>query len=308
MAIDSFTFGMITYNQEQYVLDHLDSIRYQILKYGAGIDFDLVVGDDCSTDETITVIRNWICIYKDLFRKVTVIKNECNVGITNNYKNVLTRIETNKFKVLAGDDYYYTNNIFDLFDRPENMYVSPLIGQKKDKLDFANLDYFLDLFHRRNRVDIKQYILQRLKEFVFLPAPSFSFTMEVVDKGFYQSIDRYKWIEDIPMLTYLLKKQNLNIFISNKPYIVYRYSVGVSTNTNHPRRHEFEREMYDCLSLYCPYRNDRVKKYTYSIYMIWLKYVVFNTNYEIRELKNRKLLDLNTIKNDVFISKQFRDI
>ena len=45
---------LITYNNEQYIEDTLQSILKQIVDFG----YEIVVGDDCSTDRTLEIINN----------------------------------------------------------------------------------------------------------------------------------------------------------------------------------------------------------------------------------------------------------
>ena len=51
-----FTFGVFTYNQEQFIFENLESIKYQIEKYGGGTSFSLVMSDDCSQDNTVVYL------------------------------------------------------------------------------------------------------------------------------------------------------------------------------------------------------------------------------------------------------------
>ncbi len=45
-----FTFVVTCYNQAQVVLQALESVKYQIKKFGQGQAFQLIVTDDGSTD------------------------------------------------------------------------------------------------------------------------------------------------------------------------------------------------------------------------------------------------------------------
>ncbi len=46
----SFSFLVLVYNQESYVIDHLESIKYLVLRYAKNIDVDILINDDCSID------------------------------------------------------------------------------------------------------------------------------------------------------------------------------------------------------------------------------------------------------------------
>ena len=101
-----FTFIVITYNQEQYVVEHLNSIKNLIELYGKDMSIDLVHADDKSRDGTVEVVRKWLDQNRDLFRNVTVIEREKNVGTIRNIKSAIEATKTEQFKFLAGDDKY----------------------------------------------------------------------------------------------------------------------------------------------------------------------------------------------------------
>ena len=55
-----FTFVVTCYNQADVVPDMLESIRYQIERYGQGQTFQLIVTDDGSKDNSCQVINGWL--------------------------------------------------------------------------------------------------------------------------------------------------------------------------------------------------------------------------------------------------------
>ena len=59
--------AMATYNGHKYIVEQLDSIRNQSLK----VD-EVVICDDQSSDDTVSIIRNYIEKYKLDNWKVTV--------------------------------------------------------------------------------------------------------------------------------------------------------------------------------------------------------------------------------------------
>ena len=53
---------VITYNSSRYVLHTLESVHRQSFN-----DIELIVSDDCSTDNTFDLCREWLANYSDRF-------------------------------------------------------------------------------------------------------------------------------------------------------------------------------------------------------------------------------------------------
>ena len=90
---------LITYNQEQYISQAIDSVLAQV---GCGEEIRIYVGDDCSTDQT-----GDIC--KEYGNKIVYIRQVKNLGLVGNTLDILSRIiddGCDYVAMLDGDDYW----------------------------------------------------------------------------------------------------------------------------------------------------------------------------------------------------------
>lgn len=94
---------LITYNNEQHIEETLKSI----LKQKVDFDFEIVVGDDCSTDNTFQIINTYQERFPHLFN---VNKNDTQLGILRNFKNTLDRCQGKFVFDIAGDDLLKTED------------------------------------------------------------------------------------------------------------------------------------------------------------------------------------------------------
>ena len=99
-----FSFVSTIFNQEKYIIPHLESIKYQIVTYGKEYEFELVLCDDCSTDKTLDYANQWIDNNRHLFKFVKILTSEVSEGIVRNYIKGLTSFEGDFFHSLGGDD------------------------------------------------------------------------------------------------------------------------------------------------------------------------------------------------------------
>lgn len=89
----------ITYNQEKYIAEALDGFLIQKVDF----NYEIIIGDDCSTDGTRNIIEDYCERYPG---KIQLLKKDANEGAV---KNILRTLKTAKGKYIAmcdGDDYW----------------------------------------------------------------------------------------------------------------------------------------------------------------------------------------------------------
>lgn len=92
------TVCVVTYNQDKYVRQCLASIVEQETSF----DFEVIVSDDCSTDETRTIIRQFAERYPAVVRPIF---HEKNIGAYKNYVFVHNQASGDYVAHMDGDDY-----------------------------------------------------------------------------------------------------------------------------------------------------------------------------------------------------------
>lgn len=239
-----FTFCSFTYNQQDLIIQQLESIKYQIERYGQNVECSYLLCDDHSSDKTVHTVESWLNSNKELFSDINIVVQGKNGGIVNNFTSALRNIKTEYFKILAGDDFYFKNNIFDIY-RNGNMIISPLIHYDTN-CSVLSGDY---IFIRRlimsgnSNEKIKQFAIRQYKYGpAGLWAPGVFITRDLVDQGLFDALSPYKWIEDVPEFNYLIRQEKTKIDIINKPVVVYRTDSGVSHKENIPKSSRFEKD------------------------------------------------------------------
>jgi glycosyltransferase involved in cell wall biosynthesis len=89
---------VVTYNQEKYIRKCLQSIVDQETDF----DFEVIVGEDCSTDGTRTIVKEFAKKYPTL---VNLIMHNKNVGGFENYRAIHRAASGKYIAHMDGDDY-----------------------------------------------------------------------------------------------------------------------------------------------------------------------------------------------------------
>src|SRR5438132_598175 len=92
------TVILLTYNHEHTVARALDSVLEQETTY----PYRIWICEDCSTDATLEVCRNYAEKHSD---KIDLISQQTNTG-GRHFQVALERISTPYLTVLEGDDYW----------------------------------------------------------------------------------------------------------------------------------------------------------------------------------------------------------
>lgn len=89
------TIGMPVYNAERYIMEALQSLVGQTYS-----DFEIIICDNASTDETFNICHEFCKKHKN----ITVIKNEKNIGAAANFNLVASKAKSEYFKWASYDD------------------------------------------------------------------------------------------------------------------------------------------------------------------------------------------------------------
>lgn len=95
--------AVITYNQENTIHQTLDSI----LSQKGNFKLEVVVGEDCSTDSTWQICRDYEARNPNIVR---LLPNTHNLGIMGNFARTYCSCTGDFLCIIAGDDYYCDNH------------------------------------------------------------------------------------------------------------------------------------------------------------------------------------------------------
>ncbi|MEI7824518.1 MAG: glycosyltransferase [Chlorobiaceae bacterium] len=90
---------LITFNQDGFIRNAIEGVLNQKTKF----KFELVVGDDCSTDNNIRIIDEYAQAYPNI---ITFNKSESNVGLNENFLKTFRLCRGKYIAYLEGDDYW----------------------------------------------------------------------------------------------------------------------------------------------------------------------------------------------------------
>ena len=94
---------MPTYNVDKYIGEAIESV----LKQKTNFEYKIYIADDCSTDDTLKIVSEYIEKYPS---KIKVFKSEVNSGLLSNTNRVYDFLECEYVVNLDGDDYWIDEN------------------------------------------------------------------------------------------------------------------------------------------------------------------------------------------------------
>jgi len=92
---------ILTYNHEKFIDEAINSVINQITNF----DFEIIIGDDCSKDRTIDIVKT----YAKRVKNFKFITHSQNVGTTMNLCDCLEASNAEYFTYFGGDDYWINN-------------------------------------------------------------------------------------------------------------------------------------------------------------------------------------------------------
>lgn len=93
----------LVYNHEKFIRDALDGFLSQKTNF----KFEVLIGDDCSTDNTSSIVREYVEKYPELFK---YFRRSKNIGAQLNSYDLLKRVDAEYLALCEGDDYWTDEN------------------------------------------------------------------------------------------------------------------------------------------------------------------------------------------------------
>ena len=197
---------VITYNSGEYILDTLESIKTQTYK-----KIELIISDDCSSDNTIKVCKDWVQLNRDRFEDTKIITSNVNTGIPGNKNRSIISCKGEWIKSIAGDDILHEECVEkNLKFALKNNYNAIF---SKTQVFNENFDRSNFLFIRPGEIDRKFYstIIESDEQYKIMlnfnpiAAPTVFIKKNVlIDLGLFNL--KYRFVEDYPMYLKVVKQ------------------------------------------------------------------------------------------------------
>lgn len=223
--------AVITYNSSKYVLETLESAKAQTYP-----NIELIISDDCSTDNTIELCEQWISKNKDRFVRTKIVTADGNTGVSANCNRAEDACKGEWVKLIAGDDMLLPNCIADFVSyvktNPDSIFVFGRVqafGASKlenEKISQKGFDYKLFTYKTAEGQ------LDRLLNWgQCLPTPTVFYNkIKCYDLGINYD-ERIPFIEDRPRWIQALKK-NIKFNFVEKEVVKYRVFHNESLSTS----------------------------------------------------------------------------
>ncbi len=251
---------VLTYNSSATVIETLDSIKNQNYP-----NIELIITDDCSKDDTVGVVRDWLAKNEDSFVNSQLIIATTNTGVSGNLNRGIAKSHGMWVKPIAGDDLLLPECVSDNVDCSNK--------NKEVKVVFSRAHFFGDpaicskyknfgygLFGLKNR---EKYLFLLIRNCIIAPAT-------FISRQYLDSVGGYN--EDIPFIEdwpFWIKmfKDKCNVTFLNKETVKYR--MGTSLSLGNGGGSKFK-ESYELVLSYA-YRYQMQENLIYRIYAFLLK-------------------------------------
>jgi len=200
---------VITFNSSKYVLETLESAKAQAYQ-----NIELIVTDDCSVDNTLSVCTEWIEKNKNRFIRTELISVKKNTGIVPNLNRGLNAVKGEWIKFIAGDDRLNDNCIERFY---EEVYQNPEIEVIFSNVSVNGIDKPEDYLPKFFLLESKEQYLNLLKG-NFLPAPGF-FIKSTTLKQLNGFDEQFPFLDDYPLFIKILKSGRKLYYVND--FLVY---------------------------------------------------------------------------------------
>ncbi|MCT7650809.1 glycosyltransferase [Aliarcobacter butzleri] len=228
-SVPKVSVCVVTYNHEKYIRECLESIVTQKCDF----DFEVIVGEDCSTDNTRAIVQEYVDKYPNIVKPLF---HEKNVGASDNYFLVHNQAKGEYICHMDGDDYALPGKLqaqADFMDKTPDCNicfhrVKVLFPDGTIKDDLIDYEKIKDGFERK---DLLMYMAVATNS-----SKMYRKEVKHFDIPCFEILDTYAHIEQV--------KEGKAYFVSNRVLGVYRKDVGISSTGNKTKLLQLKQLVY----------------------------------------------------------------
>lgn len=205
---------VVCYNQEKYIAECLESLVSQETNF----KFEIIVGEDCSTDNTRIIVQQYVDRYPHLIRPIFYRKN---VGAVENIKQVYIAAKGKYIAHIDGDDLAFPAKLQKQFDILESNIDCNICTHDVKQIDSNGEFKNRGLTHPQGKYDIF-HLYQNLPFF----AHSSKMFRNKYDSNFWEELLNNPKVLDIDI--HVASLESDYIYHTNEMLGAYRVGVGIS--------------------------------------------------------------------------------
>jgi len=252
------SISMLAFNHGKYIREALDSILMQKVNF----KYEIVVGDDCSSDETQNILKSYAQKHPDKF---VLLLRQSNIGATNNYFDVLKHCRGKYVAFLEGDDFWTDENKLQIqVDFLESNKNCDSVAHRHEIVNFKGESQYLS----HKKLELERYFNKKNAQ---KHGPNLCHPNTLVFRNFfYGYIDNYTIIKDsnqygIHSLMIFLLASRTDIYIMKRCMSSWRKVVSDKSDnfTSFAERNPLLIKK-NALLMYINFRNYFGKTYDFS--------------------------------------------
>lgn len=280
---------VVTYNQENYIRECLDSIVNQIVNF----DYEIVVGEDCSTDNTLAVCKE----YAEKYSQIKLIYSDQNIGFIKNWERVLNACEGEYIAMCEGDDYWADINKLqkqvDFLDKNQDYSVCG--GLINHYYEESKTFEALEMPDAERYLEGRDVTLDNFMHPYIMRTATICFRRKALD-----NITKFTKIKDVILFATLLEQGKG--FVFNQIFSVYRkHNLGEWSKLNEEQKILYDLDSYKELDKHYHSTSKSIREY-----FLKRNFDLFFTNYNLYKEKKIKRLTVLDLLNFLTLDKHVK--
>jgi glycosyltransferase involved in cell wall biosynthesis len=191
---------VITYNSAKYINETLESVKAQTYN-----SIELILSDDCSTDNTVELSEKWISANSNRFANTRILTTQINTGIPANCNRGIKEASGTWIKILAGDDLLLPDALSELINYANQNHQEDVLAlHGRVTTDFEGPAVNLNIWGNPSQQNFNRKTTRSDEQFkILLRFCPVSAPTVLIKKNVFETVglfdERFKFWEDRPM-------------------------------------------------------------------------------------------------------------